>query len=65
MTNSEFLEEMMFHIHESYLINDFEKKIKKIHDDYPNLEYHEKVFEVYNSFKQNGKLKNFNLSNQR
>jgi hypothetical protein len=57
MTNSEYLEEMMFHIHESYLINDFKKQIQKVEKEKPNLEYHDKVFEVYNYYIQNGRLK--------
>lgn len=57
MTNSEYLEEMMFHIHESYLINDFRKKIQKVHNEKPHLEYHDKVFEIYHKYKQEGLIK--------
>ena len=57
MTNSEYLEEMMFHIYDSYLINDFQKKIQKVQQEKPNLEYCDKVFEVYNYYLQTGKLK--------
>jgi hypothetical protein len=54
MTNSEILEEMMIHIHQANLIQDFKKKFKIVENETPNLEYHDKVFQVYEIYKKNG-----------
>ena len=58
MTNSEYLEEMMFHIHESYLINDFKKQIQKVEKEKPNLEYHDKVFVIFQTLEARDKVEN-------
>jgi len=47
----------MFHIYESYLNNDVKKQIQKVEKKKPNVKYNDKVFEVYNYYIQNGRLK--------
>jgi|32_taG_2_1085360.scaffolds.fasta_scaffold41762_1 hypothetical protein len=57
MTNSEFLEEMLIHIHTSNLNRDFNKKIKKLNEENPKMEYLEKVELIYHNYKQEGLIK--------